>query len=256
MFIVAVKTAVTEALRAVWYQNQNVGQEANDYNTELTENDAPLPRRITIEYPEEAEEWPAILVQFRPTLVEWTGISPDEVIDASKEDGGVGLDLSDEAETVNPNPAYKLIRQGRFEGSIMLQVLALSSMERDTMWDNLVKIIMMGDKRTVTNSFFVTLGQHDLVGITVMRGSVRPIGDSMGPGTPWDPELLSYEAAIEFDLVGTFYADEYTEDLIPLTAAQVFEYIAWDGNTYPPPDNNETPPGEGDDQGDWLDPWS
>lgn len=253
MFLVAAKAAIVESLRSVWFVNQNVGQEAHNINPDLDVNPAdPAPRRITLEYPIEAEDWPTVLVQVRPTVVEWTGISPDEVIDASTEDGQPAIDRSTTADSaVNPNPSYKLIRQGRFEGSCMLQILALTSMERDRMWDNIVKLLMMGRKKSATNNFYTTLAGHDLIGLTVMEGSIRPVGDSIGPGTPWDPEQLTYEAAVEFDMVGTFYADEYTEDLVPLKSAEAFEYIAFDGNS----ETDEEPYGEGDGRGEWQDPW-
>lgn len=256
MFLTAVKTAIVESLRSVWYEGQNVGQEPNVVNPELDDNAVPIPRRITLEYPEEAQEWPVILVQVRPTVVEWTGIMPDEIVDASLDSGFPEIDrTTDEDPALNANPSYKLIRQGHFEATCMLQILALNSMERDRMWDNLIKLLMMGRKKVGTSNFFTTIETHDLVGLTIIEGSIRPVGDSIGQGTPWNAELLSYEAAIEFDMVGTFFADEYTEDLVPLKAAQVYEYIAWEGNTATGPDANEEPPLENDGQGAWVDAW-
>lgn len=255
MFLVACKTAIVESLRSVWFVDQNTGQEAHNYNPDLDVNPRdPEPRRITLEYPEESQDWPVILVQIRPSIVEWTGIMPDEVIDASQEDGQLPIDrTTTEDSPPNQTPAYKLIRQGRFEASCMLQVLALTSMERDRMWDNLIKLLMMGRKQSATNNFFSTLDTYDLVGITIMEGSVRAIGDTIGQGTPWDPELLTYEAAVEFDMVGTFFADEYTEDLVPLKTAEAYEYISWEGNTITGADANEIPPLNSDGQGAWKD---
>src|SRR3990172_3325141 len=255
MFLVAIKTAVVESLRSVWFEGQDVGQEAHTLNPDLDAPNAdPIPRRITLEYPEESQDWPTILVQVRPTIVEWTGITPDEVVDASLDSGFPAIDRSTtEDPALNENPSYKLIRQGRFEASCMLQILSLTSMERDRMWDNLIKLLMMGRKKNATNNFFTTMESHDLVGLTIMEGSVRAIGDTIGQGTPWDAELLTYEAAVEFDMVGTFFADEYTEDLVPLRAAEAYEYIAWEGNTGIGPDANENPPLEGDGQGSWTD---
>lgn len=256
MFLVAVKTAIVESLRSVWFVGQNAGQEAHDYNPALTGNASPLPRRISLEYSEEAEDWPLVLIQFRPSVVEWTGISPDEQIDATLDKGIAPVDqTTTDDPTRSANPSYKVIRQGRFEGSCMLQVMATTSMERDRIWDNIVKLLLMGRMKSPTINFYTTLESHDLVGITVMEGSIRPVGDTVVPGTPWDPELLSYEAAVEFDIVGTFYADEYTQDLVPLAAAQVYEYIAWDGNTGTGPDANQTPTEPAGYTGDWQDPW-
>lgn len=223
MFIVAAKTAIVEALRAVWF----ISESENELNTELKASDRPYPRRVTIEYPEEPEDWPFILVQLRPVNISWTGITPDEIINAGTEE----------------SPSFKRIRQGRFEATCMLQIIALSSEERDRMWDNVVNLLLLGRTRNPTDNFYSVIDTHDLVGMTIMEGSVRPVGDSISMGTPWDPEVLTYEAAIEFDIVGIFYADEYNTDLVALTEATIYDYV---------PMADEQPPGENDNLGNWI----
>lgn len=220
MFITATKVAIVEALRSVWFEDQ----ETNTYRSDLKEFDKPYPRRISIEYSEEAEDWPFVLVQVRPSLIQWTGITPDEIINAGPED----------------SPTWKRIRQGRFEASCMLQIMALTSAERDRIWDNLILLIMMGRTRSLTRSFHSTLETNDLVGITINEASVRPIGDTISVGTPWDPEMLTYEATIEFDMTGVFYADEFNEDLVELTTARIYPYLPIDPI-----------PGENDGDGSW-----
>lgn len=236
MFITATKVAIVEALRSVWFADQNTSQEAHIYRSDLSPNDRPFPRRITLEYPEESTDWPAILVQVRPHVITWTGITPDEIVTVAD---GTG------------QPQYKRIRQGYFEATCMLEILALTSEERDRIWDNLVKLLMMGRKRAPTKNFHDTLASHDLVGITANEGSVRPLGDSIGMGTPWNPELITYEAAIEFDMTGVFYADEYTEELVPIENARVYNYISFEGGT-----DLELPPKDSDGLGEWKDPWA
>lgn len=208
MFITAAKVAIVEALRSVWFEDQ----EANSYRSDLKDFDRPYPRRISIEYSEEAEDWPFVLVQVRPTVITWTGITPDEIVNAGTED----------------SPTWKRIRQGRFEASCMLQIMALTSAERDRIWDNLILLIMMGRTRSLTRSFYSVIETNDLVGITINEASVRPIGDTISVGTPWDPEMLSYEATIEFDMTGVFYADEFNEDLVALTEARLYPYLPLD----------------------------
>lgn len=220
MFITATKVAIVEALRSVWFEDQ----ESNTYRSDLKEFDRPYPRRISIEYAEEAEDWPFVLVQVRPTMIQWTGITPDEIVNAGTED----------------SPSWKRIRQGKFEASCMLQIMALTSGERDRIWDNLILLIMMGRTRSLTRSFHSIIETHDLVGLTIMEGSVRPIGDTISVGTPWDPEMLTYEATIEFDMTGVFYADEFNEDLVELSEARAYPYLPM-----------EPVPGEGDGDGIW-----
>lgn len=208
MFITAAKVSIVEALRSVWFEDQ----ETNTYRSDLKDFDRPYPRRISIEYSEEAEDWPFVLVQVRPTVITWTGITPDEIVNAGTED----------------SPTWKRIRQGRFEASCMLQIMALTSAERDRIWDNLILLIMMGRTRSLTRSFYSVIETNDLVGITINEASVRPIGDTISVGTPWDPEMLSYEATIEFDMTGVFYADEFNEDLVALTEARLYPYLPLD----------------------------
>lgn len=242
MFVSAVKIAVIEAFRAIWYENQNVGQEAHETRLDLTPNDAPVPRRVTIDYPEEAANWPFILVQFHPKNVGWTGIDPDEIVDAA----------ADEFDTPSANPSFRLIRQGRFDASIQLQIMSETSGERDRIWDNLIKIILMGRKREATSRFFDRIENNGLVGLTVMEGTIDMVGDTISMGTPWSQEALSYEATISFDVTGVFYADEFDEELVTLKTARAYGYIS--NPDYPAGD--ETPYGEGDGKGPFTDPWA
>jgi len=210
MFLTATKVAIVESLRSVWFDGN---QDNNKNKNRLNKNDEPYPRRITIEYPEEAHDWPFILVQIRPTIIEWTGIMPDEIIEMGPDDAKV----------------FKRIRQGKFEATCMLEIYATESQTRDRIWDNLVNILLMGRKKDPLRNFYTTLEQHDLVGITVMEGAVRNIGDTISAGTPWSEELLTYEAAIEFDMVGIFFADEYNDELVPLKEAKIYNYIDYEG---------------------------
>lgn len=243
MFITAAKTAIVEALRAVWF----VDETSNELNADLRASDKPYPRRVTIEYPEEPEDWPFILVQLRPKLISWTGITPDEIINTGTEE----------------TPIYKRIRQGRFEASCMLQIIALSSGERDRIWDNVVNLLLLGRTRNPTNNFYSVIDTHDLIGMTVMEGSVVPVGDSISMGTPWDPEVITYEAAIEFDIVGIFYTNEYNSELITLTEARIYDYVELPNGTFGWPSDavgdprvtfreHSQPPGENDNLGEWI----
>jgi len=218
MFLTAVKTAMVEALEMA-------------FDADITQvGEKPIPRRITIEYAEAEQDWPFILVQVRPTTIKWTGIVPDEYIKAEPVD------------EVNP---WRSIRQGYFEASVMLQIMALTSGERDQIWDSVVKLLMMGRKRESSKDFFKSIEEQDLIGITVQEGTVLPIGDTVSQGTPWNPETIAYEASVQFEIVGRFYADEYDETLITLEAAAIYPYIE------PPVEN----PPEGTGTGTWESAW-
>lgn len=188
MFLVALKTAMVEALRATF---------------DADFPDRPKPRKVSIEYAEDREDWPFILVQVHVNTVTWTGLHPD-------------------IETLNTaGDAVTLVREGMFDGTCDLSIYALTSEERDRIWDHLVQLFLMGRTRTPTNDFFSTIENHDLIALTIQEGEIRPVGDSIGMGTPWDPETLTYEATIQIAFTGQFFADETNRTLVPLSAVSV-----------------------------------
>jgi hypothetical protein len=190
-----------------------------------TDENRPWPRTIDIEYAEKEEDWPFILVQLRIDNVSWLAVNPDDFTLADPPD---------------PTTPWRSVRQGDFSGRCDLQIMALTSAERDRMWDHLVTLFLMGRKKQVTKDFYDVIEAHDLIDMTVQEGTLDPIGDTIGQGTPWSPEALTYEATLGFELIGQFYADEFTENLLSLDQVVTHEYTP-----------QETPYGEADGEGDW-----
>lgn len=195
MFVSAVKLAIVEALRETVLAAGFTG-------------DARF-QSIDIEYPEQSQQWPSLLVQFHPRgSVSWTGVNPEEFTEAG------------ELETFD----WTGITKGYFEGSIDLTVLALTSRERDRLWDALIELLLMGLRNADTEIFFERLNNHDLIDMTVLPSNITPLGDSISPGTPWDPEPLSYEATVRIDVVGQFYASTYDRRLMSISEVHLYPY--------------------------------
>lgn len=220
MFLTASKTAVVEAMRAV-YDDEYAGDIAF--------------QSIDIEYPDQEYKWPACLVQMRlDGPVQWTGINPNHY----EFDPGAFND-------VNPGSGkHREIRLGDFRGSFDFTVLSLTSHERDRLWDGLVELFLFGDMRSDTRDFFETIGGdeddplHDLVRMTPIKDQVQPMGDSIGPGVPWDNTLLAYEATLRVPVIGQFAADTFTHELYPVSALSVWPYKSDD----PVPGEGDEPP--------------
>lgn len=210
MFLVGVKLALVEGLRNVY---------DDDYTAEEVK-----PRRIDIEFPNELGDWPAVLVQFRANSISWSGVNPDEYAIL---DGGP-LD-------------YTQYRLGSFTGSFDLSVYALSSVERDRIYDSLVQLFLMGRLRPDTADFFKTIAEHDLIRMTVQETQLVPIGDTVVQGTPWGEDRLSYEATLRVpNVVGQFVADTYRAQLSAFESIRLFPYT-----------DRDPVPGEGDGNGNW-----
>jgi len=190
MFITAVKTAIVEALDAGFNQ---LATSPIDTSLDL------VPNSITIEYPLEMLEWPAMLVQFRPSKVQWSGLAPDTY---SANPSGITIS------GVN-YPASTSTRTCYFEGSIDLQMMAMHSEERDRLWDSAINLILMGQGSPASSAFYNSLLNNDLVGLTLLPDTFTSLGDTISAGTPWSPEELTYEASIRISCIGDFYGSKY-----------------------------------------------
>lgn len=187
MFITAVKTQLVEAL--------NLGFSALGPNSQ-SEGIELVPRSVTINYPEESVDWPAILVQFRSTSnVQWTGLDPDNYVPITP-NGGPGT------------PQWTGQRAIYFEGAVDLTVLALASEERDRLWDTLYDLVLMNPLNPASVAFYGALSSSDLIGMTFNPALVEPIGDVINQGTPWDPDEFTYEASVRLLCIGTYLAGE------------------------------------------------
>lgn len=195
MFTTAVKVAIVEALNDAF---DALGPRADSTTKDLT------PNSVTIEYPLEEVQWPALYVQFRPSVVRWSGLFPDEYSVAS----GV---------TISGSQAISINRTGYFEGNIDLQILAMHSEERDRLWDGLYNLVLMNPASPASQAFYSSLANNDLIGITILPSIVTNMGDAVAAGTPFSPEELTYEASIRLQCVGDFYETKYDYNLASVT---------------------------------------
>lgn len=198
MFITAAKIATIEALNAAF---DALGERASNYTKDL------VPKSVTIEHPIDEIQWPAIYVQFRPTITQYTGLNPDQFSAQYDEAGNI--------------IGWQQVRHGYFEGAFDLQILAMSSEERDKIWETVVNFFIANTMSPSSTAFYNSLEQNDLLGITFMQGSVLQVGDTVSPGTPWSPEELTYETTLRIKCVGEFYEDKYTQKLLPISSITV-----------------------------------
>lgn len=200
MLITGVKIAIVEALVAGFNAinpapaNRQVGIPSST-TLDLT------PNSVTIEYPKEMAHWPAVFVQFRPSKTQWSGLYPDTYTLPS-------------GQQLYGAQAAKLDRTGYFEGSIDLQILALTSEERDQLWDTLYNLILMNPGNPGSYAFYQSLANNNLIGMTILQSTVQTLGDTVAPGTPWSPEEFSYEASVRVQCVGDFYETKF-DNLVP-----------------------------------------
>jgi len=216
MFITAVKTALVEAVVSGFntintqYNPNLTGQfnYPNDTSIDLT------PNSVTIEYPLEEVQWPAIFVQFRPTKSQWTGMNPDVYV------------------TISGSPELISTREIYFEGVIDFQILAMHSEERDRLWDSLYNLILMDYVSPASTAFYSSINANDLVGMTILQSTVTSLGDTVSPGTPYSPEELTYESTLRVQCVGQAYETKFYYNVPTISAILASGTLVVNGQIY------------------------
>jgi len=142
---------------------------------------------VDMEYPASAETYPNIFVQFSTSVLRTSGIGHETI-----------------------TPEGNLTKQWYYEGRVSLTILALTSLERDRITDSVISSLAFQDTgidpvtKESRSPMYASFAANPYVAIAVNADELRPGGQSVTVGTPWDPELLVYEDNIGFDIIGEF----------------------------------------------------
>lgn len=177
--------------------------------------------RVGIEYEVTAQGWPGVMVDFNfvgPLSSIGVGHYEDETVDG----------------------ATRTWTRWRFSGQVSLTVFALSSLERDRIFDQLVRVVAFGAQSSPLAEFRSYIEHNDWVAANINFDEVHPMGKGESPGTPWGTDDIIYEQTLALDLVGEFIGDDQSATLVPLSAVSVSAYR----EDEPIPDEPENVPGD------------
>lgn len=164
---------------------------------------------VSVEFPIKETDYPGIWTNFNPRGdLERAGVSHEEV---DSEDG-----------------LGRTYTRWVFQGEASYSCAALSSYERDRLYDEMIRTVAFGEEATSTSRFREIIETNDFIGMSVNFDSIttRGFGESMG--TPWQTDQWVYEAEIVLSCVGEFVADTQTFDLAPLDVLRVYPYTEED----------------------------
>lgn len=199
MYLVPLKTAIVEAFRAVYDVDYPV-EELRDIN-------------ISIEFPIAQADYPCYWVNYDDTAeLTVAGIGHEEL----RVDGD----------------GYQRYTRWRFAGTISVTAVALSSRERDQLYDELVRVFAFGRYTEPTNQFRQKIEENDLVAMQINFDDLRPSGDNAAMGTPWETSEMVYEKSLSMDVIGEFIGDPITQSIVPLGEVRVLPYVE---GLQPPP---------------------
>lgn len=190
-YMTVLKTALVEALRQCFDQDYPE-EDFRDIN-------------CGIEFPAEEQDYPGIWVTYSDTapLVN-AGIDHHEFTDPSLPEGYV-----------------RRFSRWRFTGTASFTVVALSSLERDRLYDELVRVIAFAREVDQVPEFRAYIESNEFVAMNGNFDEISVGGNSAAPGTPWGTDEYIYEITLNIDVLGEFVSDGSTGSLAPLSLIRI-----------------------------------
>lgn len=184
MYLSALKTMLVEAIQGTFDAQYPVANFRDVH--------------CSIEYPVEPQNYPGIWVDYDDTQPLVTaGVDHHEIT-------VVGSTVS-------------RYRRWKFTGYATFTMAALSSLERDRLFDEVVRVIAFGAADPSTFRFRQFIEDNDLIAANFNFDKIEVRGNAAMPGTPWGTDEYIYERTINMEVVGEFVSDAETGLLVPLS---------------------------------------
>jgi hypothetical protein len=170
-----------------------------------------------MEYPVDTQQYPSIWVDYDDTqALLKAGIRHEETISPV-----------DNTTVVTPFTRF------RFQGYISMTVVALTSLERDRLFDEIVSVVAFSLEDTPRGRFAANFASNDLIAANLNTDKIQPRGSAAAPGTPWSTDELIYERTLNVEVIGEFVPDMGTNTLIPLSRFIIEPTVDISGATTP-----------------------
>lgn len=159
----------------------------------------------SIEMPVNPQNYPGIWVDYEPMgQLRRMGVAHLEVDD----ENGLGREFT----------------RWQFQGHASYTLVALTSLERDRLHDEMVRVMAFGDEYPGTRDFKAYLMENNYLNMAFDFDEITVRGMTNSVGTPWQTDDMIYEVEIVMECFGDFVADHQTFDLIPLSEVRVHAY--------------------------------
>jgi hypothetical protein len=153
---------------------------------------------VSIEYPVEEAQYPAVWVDFETSELRTVGIAYTQ--------------------TDSRNNAYA---RWRFTGHAVFTIVAMTSNECDMIYDQMVSMTAFAAQSDFPSVFRQTVEAAPLVASIWSFDSVEPRANAAAPGTPWGTMEVIYERGFALQVIGEFVTDPYSQALVLLEGIDV-----------------------------------
>jgi hypothetical protein len=202
VFIAPLKTVLTEAMKMTFDEDY---PEADFRSI-----------NVSIEYPDNPQMYPGIWVDFDPTgELEIVGVAHQEQSEPSAEG------------------AVRKFTRWRFQGYATYTIVALTSFERDRLFDEVVKVMAFGTEEAQTSEFRSYIESNEFIAVNFDFDQIGIRGFTATPGTPWETDEVIYEVTVAMECLGEFVSDGVNKTLVPLSAITTYPYAANEPDPHP-----------------------
>lgn len=214
-YLTVLKTALVQAIRAC-FDGDYPEEDFRDVHT-------------SIEFPDDEQHYPGIWVNYTDSApLQSAGIGHEEFTEPNLPEGYV-----------------RMFTRWRFQGTAAFTVVALSSLERDRLYDEMVRVIAFARDSDQVPEFRAYIESNEFIAMNGNFDTIEVGGNSAAPGTPWGTDEYIYEITLNIDVLGEFVSDGSTGSLAPLSMIRVIgRPVADAGAEYP--DEVEFPLGVSD----------
>lgn len=206
MYLVQLKTALVEAVRAHFDALHRGDIAAANLNSQFANLWA------STEFPIEKHNYPGIWVTYEDS-------SP--LMRAGIDHVEYTL-LEDQTDIVQAT-------RWKFSGRVSFTAAALSSFERDRLFDEMVRMIAFsGYEGPRSTAFRDSITNSEFIALQVNFDTLQPSGEAASPGTPWGTDEVIYEKTLTTECLGEFLSNPITGELVRLSDIQVVGVKAGD----------------------------
>lgn len=200
MYLVNAKTVITQAMRKAFAENSP----EPDF--------AAIP--VSIEYPIDRQNYPSIWVDFDPTGdLSITGIGQRERL-------------------IEADSLSSSLYRWRFSGTSTFTMVAMTSLERDRLYDAVIRVLAFGDAGSNLSPFRSFIQNNDLIAMNMNFDKIGQRGFATAQGTPWGTDEVIYEATLTMDSVGEFVVSNDAA-IVPLSQVNVIEWVETEADPAP-----------------------
>jgi hypothetical protein len=153
---------------------------------------------VSIEYPVEEAQYPAVWVDYEGSELRTVGIAYTQ--------------------TDAHGNAYA---RWRFAGHVVFTIVAMTSNERDMIYDQLISMTAFAAQSEFPSTFRQVVENAPLVASVWSFDTVEDRPGAAAPGTPWGTMEVLYERGFALQVIGEFVTDPYSQALVELEGIDV-----------------------------------